>query len=634
MKQLDRLDSLIDLSLNGEASEAEVSELQELVASSEEMMNHYFESIDHQLTLKQQFEDSTLETTETNTDSKNFPLFRLIIPLIVVGLMIYMVSKGGRDIPQKTQFTISNESHDVSVLRNSKDLANITGITLENLDLIDVDTKGELWLKSSNDDSIFLAGGSQLRMEKKSTESFQLLKGSISADLSESKSVLSFITRDVEIVAEGAFFATKIKNNFTKVCVAKGSVQITRLKDGSSITLKENEAATSEFLKKTTLTPDESHIFPKLENGVNYYYFELNGGVYDENRLIDEGIVNNLSIKKGQHEGYVRGRPDSHSDVAKGPFHILLKTNFKSDKKSTVSFKIYGRKGSSLEIADQKTLLTKDFETQIIKVQLNEGFHPLKVHSPGVLGKDEDDYDLQIEYSLDNENFIPIPDDLLFHRNPHPLPDQFSENNINRSLSAHLPLKGNFKDIINNQEAAPIGSPQFIKDPEFGLVCELDGKKDHLIHLPVDRLGMAQDYTASAWIKIREGSYYDQPLFANSSGGYNATLVLLIRRMHPYLAHLHDDTVAGEKLEYNEWAHVVFRYHNGEQAIFLNGKLAVNSYNHSSLFSNQPMLIGYWNGKRRIKGLLRDIRIYNTALSANDIALLYKKTGKKKNEGQ
>ena len=148
------------------------------------------------------------------------------------------------------------------------------------------------------------------------------------------------------------------------------------------------------------------------------------------------------------------------------------------------------------------------------------------------------------------------------------------------------------KDIINNQDAAPIGSPQFVKDPDFGIVCELDGKKDYLVHLPVDQLGMAHNYTASAWIKLHKGGHYDQPLFANSDGDYNATLVLLIRRMHPYLAHLHNDTVAGEKLVYEKWAHVVFRYHNGEQAIFVDGKLAVNSYKHSSLFSNRPLQIG------------------------------------------
>lgn len=631
MKKLERLDILVDLSLNGEANESEMSELQELAASSDEMMQHYFAAIDQQLTFKQQFEDSTLDTNTLTADKKSPPFLWLTAATLIAGLMIFTVFfKSGNRPPQNIQLTVSHESHDVSILRESKDLNEPLGQVLQNLDLVDVAPRGELWLRTKENDSIYLAGGSQIRMEKKSTEAFQLLKGSLCADLTKSQSVLSFISRDVEILAEKARFSASVKNNSTKVCVMAGKVKLTRLKDGRTVTLIENQAVLSDAFTVSGVAPEDSHIFPVLENGVNYYYFELKDGTYDEKRLIDEGLVNGLYIKKGQHEGYVRGRPDSHSDVAKGPFHIILKTNFKMAKQSKVFFKIYGRKNTSFAIAGKTVKLDKDFESKTLALELKEGLHPLQLQSTGILEDDKDEYDLNVEISYDNKNFLALPEKQLFHRNPHPLPDQFTEKNINRSLSARLPLKGNFKDIINNIEAGPVGAPQFIKDPEFGIVCELDGKDDYLVHLPVDQLGMAHNYTASAWIKLNKGGHYDQPLFANSRFGYNATLVLLIRRMHPYLAHLHDDTVAGEKLEYDKWAHVVFRYNNGEQAIFLNGQLAVNSYKHSSLFSNQPLLIGQWNKNRVIKGLLSDIRIYNTALSASDIALLYLKTGKKK----
>ena len=632
MKNIQRLDILIDLSLNGEANESEISELQELAASSDEMMQHYFESIDQQLTFQQQFENSNIDTSEIKSPSKPAPYFLLIFAAAIIVLTLFMINSNSVRAPQKVEFTISTLSHDVSIMRNSEDINTPIGTTLQNLDLVDVDPRGELWLQTSQKDSIYLAGSSQIRMEKKSTEAFQLLKGSLSADLSKSKSALAFITRDVEVLADKALFSATVKNNITKICVMSGTVKVTRLKDGKSLKLSEKQTLLSDNFAPHATAPEDEHIFPKLEQGVNYFYFELKDGTYDENRLIDEGIVNGLSIKKGQHEGYVRGRPDSHSDVAKGPFHILLKTNFKMDSSKEVFFKLLGRKGSLLKVAGEQIAIDEDFVSKTIRVNLNEGLNPLQIHSPGVLDKDKNEYDLKLQISYDGKDYIDPPEDLLFHRNPHPLPDQFTENNINRSLSARLPLKGNFKDIINNVEAGPMGSPQFIKDPEFGIVCELDGKDDYLVHLPVDQLGMAQNYTASAWLKLYKGGYYDQPLFANASGGYNATLVLLIRRMHPYLAHLHDDTVAGEKLEFGQWSHVVFRYHNGEQAIFLDGKLAVNSYNHSSLFSNKPMLIGHWNGRRIMKGLLRDIRIYNTALSANDIQLLYNKTNKKRVE--
>ncbi|MCM8524952.1 MAG: LamG domain-containing protein [Lentisphaeraceae bacterium] len=630
MSDADRLDLLLDLSLNGEATDEQLSELQSLVSSSDEMMELYFESIDQQLTLQQQFEHSTQVPLQIEAQKKKIPFLWLVMPIVIFVLAVFTLFKGGKSIPQKVQFTVTQESHSVSIFRANKDIKAEKNTILQNLDLVDVDSKGELWLKTNSGDDLYLSRGSQMRMDKKSTEAFQLLKGSVSGDLSHSKGVLSFITRDLEIIADKARFSAAIKNNITKVCVMEGSVKLTRLKDGKTISLGAKQTVLSDTFSINQIAPEDSHIFPKLEKGVNYYYFELKDNSYDETRIIDQGIVNNLSIQRGQYEGYIRGRPDSHSDVAQGPFHMILKSLYKSEKTGKVTFRVTGRKGTVFSIKGKSIEIDKDFTQKLLNVELEKGFYPLTVHSPGVLEDDIEQYELHVETSFGDSEFKPVTEESLYHRNPHPLPDQFTEQNIDRTLSARLPLKGNFKDIINNQEAAPIGSPHFIKDPKFGIVCELDGKKDYLVHLPVDQLGMAQNYTASAWIKIHPGAYYDQPLFANSAGDYNATLVLLVRRMHPYLAHLHNDTVAGEKLEYGKWAHVVFRYHNGEQAIFLDGKLAVNSYNHSSLFSNKPLLIGHWNGKRLIKGLLRDIRIYNTALSASDIELLYKETNSRK----
>ena len=128
---------------------------------------------------------------------------------------------------------------------------------------------------------------------------------------------------------------------------------------------------------------------------------------------------------------------------------------------------------------------------------------------------------------------------------------------------------------------------------------------------------------------MEPGGHYDQPVFATVSGTQiSGTLVLLIRRLHPYLAHLNNDTVADEKIRHGKWEHLVFRYHDGRQSIFLNGRLAVSSNNHSRLFSDRPLIIGAWNS-RFFKGKLRDLRIYSAALNANDIKLLFEKTGLK-----
>lgn len=127
---------------------------------------------------------------------------------------------------------------------------------------------------------------------------------------------------------------------------------------------------------------------------------------------------------------------------------------------------------------------------------------------------------------------------------------------------------------------------------------------------------------------MEDTGHYDQVIFSNKSdsGGVSSNLVILVRRMYPYHAHLSNDTIADEKLEYNKWFHLTFRYHEGKQTIFVNGKLAVSSFNHTILTSKNSLIIGKWGNGRHLKGKLRDIRIYNTALSNQDIFKLYEQT--------
>lgn len=629
MKTAERIDTLIDLSLNGEASDNEMNELQELVSSSDELMEYYFESIDQQLTLKQHFEDSPPISKNVETSRpKKFPYW-LIISIAIAFTVLILLNNKNSHVGFNGKLTVTKESHGVSILRNNSDINTTVGQELLINDLVEVSRNGELWLQSDEGLTLYLHPQSELRMEKKSKEIFQLLKGSLCGDIAKPSFV--FITRDVEIKTEKAVFKTTIKDGKTILSVKSGKVKMTRLKDGEFIEVQEGQSADSSNLSANVILPEDKEIFPALENGVNYYYYALdNNGLPKETEMFDIGVTDRIDIVRGDHEGYVHHRPDSHSDVFSKPFHIFLQTLYKNTEDRPVYFRLTGRKKSTLSINGKSVQTSEDFQAVNLKTDLKKGLYPLIVETPGIIEDDHPDYALKVEVSFDGKTFDTIPGQSLFFRNPHPLPDQFTEDNIDRSLSARLPLKGNYKDTINNQEAAPVGTPQFIVDKEFGLVCELDGKKDYLVHLPVDQMGMARNYTATAWVKLYEGGHYDQPIFANTSGGYNATLVLLIRRRHPYLAHLHNDTVAAERLEFGKWAHVVFRYHNGEQAIFLDGKLCVNSFHHSSLFSNSPLLIGLWGNNRLLKGLLREIRIYNTALSPSDIKLLYEKTSKKK----
>lgn len=86
--------------------------------------------------------------------------------------------------------------------------------------------------------------------------------------------------------------------------------------------------------------------------------------------------------------------------------------------------------------------------------------------------------------------------------------------------------------------------------------------------------------------------------------------------------------VAGDTLTTN-WRNVVGTYNGSDIRLYIDGVLAVAPVAFSSpiAYSTMPFSIGYSGGgpsSQRFNGLIDDVRIYNRALSADDVALLYR----------
>jgi hypothetical protein len=630
-----QIEALVDQLLHGEAEDETTAILAELIETNDHALEIYLECIDSQANLKEAFESQAglilPEPVLNQSESKPFPLW-LLASLAIVAAMLYMLF--GKFEPQeKPQLTLSARSHGVSVIRLQEQLKDTTDLELEFQDLISASDNGEIWISLNDNSQLYAPGGTQLRLQKNSTEKFLLIKGSISGNIKSQKNAFIFNTDDAEIRVTQALFMVHKMHNYTEISIKKGSAILTRLKDGKTTQINAGQYATSLTLKAKPLQSDAPNLFfPTLENGVRYIYKPLKKREnklddVDNSRVIDSGIVTQLQIIRGDIAGYVRNRHDSHSDVYHENFFIHFESLLRVKESREYTFKLKALAESRFFINDQAIHIDGDNQEDTLTVKLNRGMYAIQLDTIGLIEDDHPDFSTQVTLMDENGEFQEIPSKDLFFSNHHPLPKIFALNDadINRNLSAHLPLKGSLVDLINNEEAAPFGNPLFIKDEQFGTVLRFDGKDDYLVHFPVDQLGLTQSYTTATWIKLDGDGHYDQVLFSNSSGGQNATLVLLIRRFHPYLAHLSNDTIASETIKPGEWAHVVFRYHQGEQSIFLNGQLAVSSFNHNILSTNAPLEIGRWNS-RKFKGLMSDIRIYNTALNKKDIEKIFKNT--------
>lgn len=78
----------------------------------------------------------------------------------------------------------------------------------------------------------------------------------------------------------------------------------------------------------------------------------------------------------------------------------------------------------------------------------------------------------------------------------------------------------------------------------------------------------------------------------------------------------------------DKWHHIVVVLNNGSRVIHMDGVEVVNNtYNHGTGFASpDDVLIGALNlgGGQALTGILDDVRIYNRALTADDVALLYR----------
>lgn len=75
----------------------------------------------------------------------------------------------------------------------------------------------------------------------------------------------------------------------------------------------------------------------------------------------------------------------------------------------------------------------------------------------------------------------------------------------------------------------------------------------------------------------------------------------------------------------NQWYHIVGVYNGSEQIVYVNNAAGTSAANTGNIhLSTQPVRIsGYPNGFSKLQGTVDDIRIYNRALSSEEVAQLY-----------
>ncbi|TKG91076.1 hypothetical protein EYV94_21975 [Puteibacter caeruleilacunae] len=218
--------------------------------------------------------------------------------------------------------------------------------------------------------------------------------------------------------------------------------------------------------------------------------------------------------------------------------------------------------------------------------------------------------EIQIENLTQNiiQNFIAVPLEL------------------NNKLIAYYPLDHNAKDASPNLHNGKNSGVTFIHDAERGWVAEFD-EPDYITLPATEELNMRnQDFTVSAWIKIKTFKYRDHTILGTEENYYRKGLHLQLRNRQPYFGFFANDLIGSTIISENQWYHVVWRYtkFNGEQAIFINGLPDGSSPKHPAFMGIGNVIIGKAiNMKNYFIGRMDDVILWNRPLGDEEIWNLY-----------
>ncbi|MDX9882289.1 MAG: LamG-like jellyroll fold domain-containing protein [Prolixibacteraceae bacterium] len=196
---------------------------------------------------------------------------------------------------------------------------------------------------------------------------------------------------------------------------------------------------------------------------------------------------------------------------------------------------------------------------------------------------------------------------------------------IDENLEAYYTFENGVKDnSLNNRTGENIGVT-FMNDSVRSTVAWFDNKSHIVLTKSEDVKIRDHDFTITAWIKIREylPDKDDYCIIGTKTNTYQQGIHLLIRKQKPYFGFYSNDLEGNTRLKAGKWYHLTWRYNkeNGEQAIFVNGKLDSKSLGHPSFKGRDNLFIGVagFSWVSNMYGAIDDLAIWSRALGEDEI---------------
>jgi len=198
-----------------------------------------------------------------------------------------------------------------------------------------------------------------------------------------------------------------------------------------------------------------------------------------------------------------------------------------------------------------------------------------------------------------------------------------SPREIKDGLVAFYPFEGDATDQSLNSNHGKHARVSFVNNKERGYIAQFSGNS-YIVLPKAEKLNLRDhDFTISAWVKLYENENTDNSILGTTVKSYQEGIHFTIRENKPYFGFYSNDVQGNVKLQEGKWYHILARYNklNGEQAIYVNGKLDNKSLGHPPYQGKEDIIIGNasFGWRAFFNGEMDDLAIWDRPLGDQEI---------------
>lgn len=194
---------------------------------------------------------------------------------------------------------------------------------------------------------------------------------------------------------------------------------------------------------------------------------------------------------------------------------------------------------------------------------------------------------------------------------------------ITDGLTAFYPFEKAVRDESLNKNHGKPARVSMMNDEQRGNVAQFKGNS-YIVLPKAEKLSLRDhDFTLSAWVKLDPNENTDNSILGTTVRSYQEGIHFTIRANKPYFGFYSNDVQGNVHIEEGVWYHIVARYNklNGEQAIFVNGKIDNKSLGHPPYQGKEDIIIGNasFGWKAFFNGEMDDLAIWDRPLGDQEI---------------